>query len=111
MDLNRYQNHAKRFAVYEPKQGVTSLMYCGLGLAGEAGELANKIKKIYRDDNGIVTEEVKQQLIAEMGDTLWYLQQICTELEISFSIVALANISKLNKRRNANVLHGSGDDR
>lgn len=111
MDLRRYQNQAKRFAIYPQRDLITSVMYCALELANEAGEVAGKIKKIFRDDDGIITEEHKEALKKELGDVLWPLAQLCTELEIDLGIVAMMNISKLRKRLNDNVLHGSGDDR
>ena len=86
------------------------LAYAALGLNGEAGEVAEKIKKAWRDDS-VVTEERKQEVKKELGDTLWYLAQVCTELGLSMSDVAESNIAKLADRRERNVLAGSGDNR
>lgn len=111
MEFKYYQNMAKRFAVYPKQQLVNNVLYLGLGLAGECGEVANKLKKIIRDDSGIITAERKQQLIDELGDALWYISQICVELGISFDIIALANIAKLRQRKDNDTLRGSGDNR
>ena len=87
--------------------GVT---YDGLGL-GEAGEVQGKIKKIIRDNGGIITENNINEISFEIGDILWYLASLCDNLGISLEDVANKNITKLKSRRDRNTLHGSGDNR
>ncbi len=84
--------------------------YCGLGL-GEAGEVQGKIKKILRDSGGVITEETKQKLKEELGDILWYISQLATELGLNLSDIALENLAKLQSRKERGQLKGSGDER
>jgi NTP pyrophosphatase (non-canonical NTP hydrolase) len=109
MDFDKYQKLARKTAVY-PNIG-NNYIYPTLGLASEAGELAGKIKKIIRDDEGKITTEKKKEIKKELGDVLWYLAQLSTELKISFSKIAKENIIKLSSRKRRNKLHGSGDNR
>lgn len=74
------------------------LAYCGLGLAGEAGEVANEIKKILRDDSGQLTASRKAKLIDELGDVAWYLAMCCTELNMDIVEVMRQNLDKLAER-------------
>jgi NTP pyrophosphatase (non-canonical NTP hydrolase) len=87
------------------------LSYPALGLAGEAGEVAEHVKKSIRDDGGVVTPERREALGKELGDVLWYLAQLATELELDLDEVADANLQKLRSRQLRGVLSGSGDDR
>lgn len=87
------------------------IVYPTLGLVNEAGELAGKVKKIFRDKNGVVSEQDRQALKYELGDVLWYLAQIATELNLSLDEVAQANIEKLLSRLERNMIQGEGDDR
>lgn len=89
---------------------VMALSYDGLGL-GEAGEVQGKIKKIIRDNGGIITPEATKDIKKELGDTLWYIASMCDNLGIALEDVAVANIEKLNDRRSRGVLGGSGDER
>ena len=89
---------------------MIALSYDGLGL-GEAGEVQGKIKKIIRDNGGVITEENKHELIAEMGDTLWYLASMCDILGITLEEVADYNIEKLRSRIRRGTMYGSGDNR
>jgi len=106
LDFDDYQSSAKTTAIY-PKQLNRGIYYTAIGLAGEVGELLNKIKKIARDNAPVDTEALKD----EMGDVLWYLSQIATELGISISDVAEANLNKLKGRKQRGVISGSGDKR
>ena len=87
------------------------IVYPTLGLTNEAGEVAGKVKKIFRDKNGVISEEDRQALKGELGDVLWYLAQICTELDLSLEEVAHANLEKLFSRLERGTIKGSGDVR
>ena len=89
---------------------LLAVTYDGLGL-GEAGEIQGKIKKIIRDDGGIISEEAKKEIMKEAGDTLWYLASLCENLGTTLEEVANGNIEKLNSRRERGTLYGSGDNR
>lgn len=107
-----YQDWTDDVALY-PEAGlgtVQSLAYVGLGL-GEAGEIQNQIKKVLRDDNSEVSTERRGKLIAELGDLMWYVARMATELNVSLSEVAQVNIEKLSDRQERGVIHGSGDKR
>ena len=109
MEFNEYQKRAKETAAY-PNIGK-NLTYPALGLVGEAGEIANSIKKIFRDDNEVLTKERKELLKKELGDVLWYIAQLGTELGIDFETIAEQNLEKLASRKKRNVIIGSGDNR
>ena len=111
LNFNEYQKSADTTAIYPNRNSISGLMYCALGLSGETGEVAECIKKLYRDHDGIVTEDIKKNITKEMGDVLWYLAEIATELNISFNDIAQINVDKLTSRKERNVLHGNGDDR
>lgn len=87
------------------------IVYPTLGLANEAGEVAGKIKKIFRDKAGVIGEAEREALKQELGDVLWYLSQICTELDLTLEEVAGANIEKLASRQARGTLRGDGDVR
>lgn len=109
MDFNQYQKKAEETATY-PKQGK-NFIYPTLGLTGEAGEVAEKIKKVIRDKNGKIDEQTKQEIKKELGDVLWYVAQLATELKLPLNEVADYNIKKLESRKIRNKLHGNGDNR
>ena len=106
MNINTYQQHASETAIYKDK-----LIYPTLGLAGEAGEIANKVKKILRDNSGNLQESVREDLICELGDVLLYVAALATDLNVELSEVANKNIEKLNSRKNRGTIGGSGDNR
>jgi len=108
MNVKEYQEIIQKTAIYPKEIGV---MYCTLGLTGEAGEVAEKVKKLYRDNAGVVTEEFKNSLKKEIGDVLWYCTALSSELGLTLEEVMEANYEKLTKRRETNTLHGNGDDR
>lgn len=109
MELADYQARSRATAVY-PDAG-SNLLYPTLGLCGEAGEVAEKIKKMVRDDDGVLTDERRAALAKELGDVLWYLAQLATEADLELEAIAAANIEKLGSRQRRNMLQGSGDDR
>lgn len=87
------------------------IVYPTLGLVNEAGELAGKVKKIFRDRDGVVSEDDREALKYELGDVLWYLAQIATELDLSLDEIASANLEKLFSRLERNQIKGDGDYR
>ena len=109
MNLSEYQRRSRATAVY-PDAG-SNLTYPALGLCGEAGEAAEKVKKTIRDDGGVLTEERRGALAAELGDVLWYVAQLATEAGLDLDEVAEGNLEKLLSRRERAVLQGSGDFR
>ena len=109
MDFKEYQEKSRKTALY-PNIG-NNFVYPTLGLAGEAGEVAEKIKKVIRDKEGIIDDATREEIKKELGDVLWYLSQIASELNLSFDEVAEFNIEKLASRMKRGKLHGSGDNR
>jgi NTP pyrophosphatase (non-canonical NTP hydrolase) len=109
MELSDYQRRSRATAVY-PDAGA-NLTYPALGLCGEAGEVAEKVKKAIRDDGGVLTAERRDALAGELGDVLWYVAQLATEAGLDLDLIADANLAKLRSRRQRSVLSGSGDTR
>jgi NTP pyrophosphatase (non-canonical NTP hydrolase) len=109
MNFDDYQRKAVGTAIY-PNQG-DNLYYPALGLAGEAGEVCDKIKKIMRDCDGTLTSEQEVEIIKELGDVLWYVANLCEELDYDMSEAAVRNITKLESRKMRGTLKGSGDNR
>lgn len=122
MDFHEYQKKTQDTAVY-PKfiatpinmEGMVifnaSWFYPLIGLNGEVGEVSEKLKKVIRDKKGFISDETKHVLMVELGDVLWYISQLCTELNILLDDVAKFNLDKLQSRKMLGTLHGSGDDR
>jgi NTP pyrophosphatase (non-canonical NTP hydrolase) len=108
MELSDYQRLSRRTAEY-PREAW--LAYPALGLAGEAGEVAEHAKKAIRDDGGSVTEERRAAIAKELGDVLWYVAQIASELGLELEDIAQGNLDKLLSRQRRGVLSGSGDER
>lgn len=106
-----YQLFARETAIYPEQGGLEGLLYTILGLAGEAGELCNKVKKVLRDDGGLVTAERYEQIRGEVGDCLWYLANICEEMNMNLGDIAVENLTKLYSRKERGVLGGGGDAR
>lgn len=111
MLVNSYQEHAEKTAIYPEKGELGGLLYVTLGLCGEAGEFADKVKKILRDSGGIITDEKRIQLKKELGDVLWYVSQAALELDLTLEDVALENLAKLGLRKEQGKIGGSGDNR
>lgn len=109
MHLSEYQERSRATAVY-PDAG-DNLLYPTLGLCGEAGEVAEKVKKMVRDDAGVLSAERREALSKELGDVLWYLAQLATEADLDLGEIADANLAKLLSRQQRGRLTGSGDDR
>lgn len=107
MDFRTYQERSRQTAVY-PGAGENPI-YPTLGLCGESGEVADKVKKVLRDRGGVFSQEVRLALQLELGDVLWYVAQLATELELDLDAVASANLDKLASRAARNVISGDGD--
>ena len=113
MDFYEYENAAASTAIY-PESGqssLTALNYTVLGLCGEAGEIANKVKKIYRDKGGVLSLEDRAEISKEIGDVLWYLARASAELGYTLEEIADYNAEKLLDRQSRGVLAGNGDNR
>lgn len=113
MNFNEYQEFCKSVAVY-PKVGRGStpeVVYCILGMNGEAGEAADHVKKVLRDDHGTITEDRRQAILREAGDVLWYVAMLAYELQVSLEDLAKANVLKLSQRQSAGTLHGGDEAR
>lgn len=108
LTLNEYQQKASETALYPKEHGVT---YTILGLNGEAGEIADKYKKVIRDNKGELTPKVEEALVKELGDVLWYVAMCANELGYDLEWVASKNLEKLFSRKDRGKIQGSGDDR
>lgn len=113
LSFTDYQLATTETALYPGAQtgNLEAVVYATLGLAGEAGEIPNKVKKIIRDANGIISDEVREAILAEIGDVLWYAARLADELGESLEVVAQGNLDKLASRRERGVIAGSGDYR
>ena len=108
--LGEYSDLAWQTAVY-PQTGIESLAYPTLGLAGEAGEVAEKAKKIIRDKNGRMTKTDVEEIAKELGDVLWYVNACARKIGVSLPEIARRNLAKLYSRQERGKLHGKGDNR
>ena len=109
MNFTEYQNLALSTAIY-PKKYET--IYPALGLCGEAGEVAEKVKKSIRDGiHNWPDEQFKEELTKELGDVLWYISALASDLDISLNEIAESNLQKLASRKKRNKIGGSGDNR
>lgn len=107
-NMVNYQNACKKYAVY-PKE--YKILYPSLGICGEAGEVADKVKKVVRDKGGVFSEETKEEIAKEIGDVLWYCAILSDNLGYSLDDIANMNLNKLESRYQRNKLSGSGDNR
>ena len=108
-NFDRYQQESRKTWNVIPMNH--SIVYPTMGMVNEAGEVAGKVKKIFRDRGGEITDADRQALKKELGDVLWYLAQICTELDLSLQEVAEANLIKLFSRLERGQIRGDGDER
>lgn len=113
VEFDDYQRKIVKYDLLEPeREGVSAgLIEKVLGLTGEAGETADKFKKIIRDKGGRISEEDKEEITKELGDVLWYVATIARYLEVPFSEVAKINVAKLESRAKRGKLSGDGDNR
>ena len=109
MTFEEYSREANKTATQGAKKH--QLFYPALGLAGETGEVIERIKKVFRDKDGRVDEAERIEIIKELGDVLWYLNRIATDLGVAFEEVPQANIKKLHSRLRRGKIHGSGNNR
>ncbi len=109
MTFSEYQAKMQKTAAY-PDKG-NNFIFPTLGLMGEAGEVAEKVKKVWRDKNKQISETDKTEIKKEMGDVLWYLSQLASELGLDFDDVAQTNLDKTRSRLERNLINGSGDNR
>lgn len=109
MELNDYQKSAEKSAAY-PDIGAR-FVYPALGLAGEAGEVVEKVKKIFRNYNGVITEEWRDAIKRELGDVLWYVAMLAQDFGFTLEDVAQTNLDKLASRMERDVVHSDGDNR
>lgn len=108
MTFNEYQKWTKTTAQYPRDQ---ALAYCALGLAGEAGEAIEQIKKMIRNDGGVLSESRREKLLYELGDVLYYLARLADEADLKLLDIAQENYVKLEDRKARNVIKGEGDKR
>lgn len=108
MTLNEYQEHALETAIYPAESRI---IYPTLGLTGEAGEVADKVKKIIRDNHKEFTPEKKAEIMKEIGDVLWYCATLSHDLGYTLDEVAQTNVDKLRSRMERQKITGSGDNR
>ena len=109
MELNAYQSAARKTAKY-PDMGRNPI-YPTLGLSGEAGEVADKVKKVIRDQSGVFDAPTREAIKLELGDVLWYVAQLAGELGYDLDQIAQANLDKLASRAARGRISGSGDSR
>lgn len=109
MDFTLYQSESRK--TWGLVHTDHAIVYPTLGLANEAGEVAGKVKKLFRDKGGEISADDREELKYELGDVLWYLTQICTELDLTLEEVAEANITKLLSRLERGTIGGDGDKR
>lgn len=107
-DVNKYQEFTRTTAIY-PKE--EALWYTTLGLVGEAGEIANKVKKVIRDKGGQPNLEDKKEIAKELGDVMWYVARLADELGVPLAELLQQNVDKLSSRMERGVIGGSGDNR
>jgi len=108
MTINEYQKGARSTAIYPDSQKI---IYPTLGLTGEAGEVADKVKKVIRDNNDEFTADRKKQIALELGDVMWYAASLAHDLGYTLEEICQMNLDKLASRMQRDKIHGSGDER
>lgn len=108
MTLSEYQAEALKTAIYPKEIGI---IYSALGMTGESGEVADKVKKTIRDNGGVFDEATRLEIAKEVGDVLWYIAAMSDDLGLSFEEIARMNLDKLRSRAARHRLHGTGDNR
>ena len=110
MTLKEYQTKALESRFYS-EDSLSAVVYCALAINGEAGEIAEKVKKIIRDNSSIITDTHVYDIAKEIGDVLWYCTALADELGLSLEEIAQINLEKLTDRKSRNAMEGSGDNR
>lgn len=108
MLFKEYQARTEATAIYDDD---IAMLYTALGLCSEAGEVAGKIKKVLRDNNGIFTPAHIQDISSEIGDVLWYVARLAASMSLDLETIAKNNLEKLDARKNKSTISGSGDNR
>ena len=108
MTFNDYQEAAMATAIYPT---AMSVVYPTIGLAGETGEVAEKVKKVIRDHDGRFDDDARHAIALELGDVMWYVAAIARDLGLDLNTIAQLNIAKLQSRQDRHRLHGTGDNR
>jgi len=108
MKISEYEEKAQATAIYPDSHKIT---YPALGMAGEAGEVANKVKKLIRDGKDEMPDDWREQLASEIGDVMWYCAALARDLDVSLTTIMAANLDKLKARQERGTLGGSGDKR
>tara|TARA_Y100000780_G_scaffold211112_2_gene210174 strand:+ start:371543 stop:371935 length:393 start_codon:yes stop_codon:yes gene_type:complete len=108
--LKEYQDWTVTTAMYPHAEtgNVEELMYLALGLVGEAGEVANKVKKLFRDGDN---QDLRTELAKELGDVMWYMGRLSSVLDVDLTETLAKNVAKLESRKARGVITGSGDNR
>ena len=109
--MNEYQEQAHSTLSDSLKNNQQLVQYLAMGLAGETGEVLEKMKKVFRDKGGKFDEETNLEIAKEIGDVLWYSSQLAHSLGYSFEEIAMLNIEKLKSRQERGKISGSGDNR
>lgn len=110
MTFDDYQVESRKTAIY-PRRDSENFMYPALGLTSEAGEVAGKLKKVIRDMDGVIDETTRTEVAKEMGDVMWYVSQLASELKLNLNDIAQLNLDRLADRQKRGKLGGSGDNR
>ena len=108
VDFNSYQRSASSTAIYPDQHKI---IYPALGMAGEAGEVANKVKKLIRDGPDKRPDTWREDIASEIGDVLWYCAALADDLNLMLGMIAAQNLNKLQKRKAKGTIGGSGDTR
>ena len=108
MHFNEYQKEAAGTNIVKDE---FKLIHAVLGLAGEAGEVCEKFKKMYRDKQGVIDNDFRKAVAGELGDVSWFLADVCTQLGLDFDYVVTSNLEKLRSRRERGTIQGNGDNR
>lgn len=106
MDFNEYQKEATNTAIYPKEDGLT---YAVLGLVGESGEVAEKMKKMMRDSTPLI--DFKKDMGYELGDVLWYVANLANEIGMTLDEIATLNLIKVRDRTVRHKIQGNGDYR
>lgn len=108
MNLNEYQSLALETAIYPEQYKV---IYPALGINGEAGEIAEKVKKVIRDEDCVLADSYRTEIAKEVGDVLWYCAVLANDLGFSLEEIGKMNIDKLKSRKQRGKISGNGDNR